>query len=341
MMEATATTRVRPRLGFVGVGWIGLNRMRDLVRDDCAEAAVLADPNPDALSNAFDVAPAAKTCDDLEAVLRSEVDGIVLATPSGMHAEQAIRALEAGKHVFCQKPLGRTARETADVVETARRNDRLLGVDFCYRYTRGMQVARDAIRSGKIGDVYAADLTFHNAYGPEKSWAMDPSLSGGGCIIDLGIHLIDLLLWTLEGADVTEASGVLYRDGVRLRLPTRKVENYGMATVGLSNGATARLACSWRFSPGRDAAIQAAFYGTDGSIMFENVDGSFYDFRVEHRRGSDRELLVEPPDEWGSRAAAAWAERLAENGRFDPQINSAVEVAEVIDMIYGGRSGDA
>ena len=70
-------------------------------------------------------------------------------------------------------------------------------MDLSYRHTTGMQRIRELIRAGELGHVYAVDLVFHNAYGPDKPWFYDVALSGGGCVIDLGIHLVDLALWTL------------------------------------------------------------------------------------------------------------------------------------------------
>lgn len=95
----------------------------------------------------------------LEALLDHELDGIVIASPSALHAAQSIVALEQGVAVL-PKPLGRTRDETAAVVETARHVDRLLSVDLSYRYTDGMRQIRDLIASGELGTVFAVDLTF-------------------------------------------------------------------------------------------------------------------------------------------------------------------------------------
>ena len=83
------------------------------------------------------------------------------------------------------------------VVDSARAADRLLMVDLSYRWTDAARRVRDEVAGGGLGDIYAAELAFHNAYGPDKAWFYDRDLSGGGCVIDLGVHLIDLALWTL------------------------------------------------------------------------------------------------------------------------------------------------
>jgi predicted dehydrogenase len=113
------------------------------------------------------------------------------------------------------------------------------------------------------------------------------------------------------------------------------VEDYAVAMLELSTGAAVRLACSWGLQAGCDAVISASFFGTNGGAALRNVNGSFYDFVAEQYRGTARDGLTEPPDEWGGRAAADWARRLATGDRFDTAAERLVEVAGVLDRIYG------
>lgn len=325
----------RPRLGFVGVGWIGRHRMQAILDSGQAECVALADPSPDCLNEAAALAPEATQCQSLRDVLDSGVDGVVLATPSALHAEQAIEALERGVAVFCQKPLGRSEAEVRAVIAAARRADRLLGVDMSYRFTEAARRVREIVRSGGIGEVFAAELVFHNAYGPDKPWFHDRALSGGGCVIDLGVHLVDMALWTLGFPNVARVTSTLFADGRPLPPDPVEVETYALATITLETGATIQFTCSWNLHAGREAAIGAAFHGTKGGAAFSNVDGSFYDFVADRFDGTRSERLVTPPDAWGGRAAAAWAERLAEDARFDPGIAELSAVAAAIDGIYG------
>jgi predicted dehydrogenase len=322
------------RLGFLGTGWIGRHRMEAIGRSGLAEIAAIADPCGDSLAAALRAAPSARVAASLEDLLELGLDGLVIATPSALHAEQAIAALEAGTAVFCQKPVGRTAAETRRVVEAARRADRLLGADFSYRLVEGVRRIRELVGDGELGTVYAIDLVFHNAYGPDKAWFYDPALSGGGCVIDLGIHLVDLALWLLDFPQLAEIRSQLYSRGHPVT-GRRSVEDFAAATLTTRDGALIRLACSWNLPAGRDAVIRAELIGTAGSASLENLDGSFYDFVAERRRGTVREMLCGPPDEWGGRAAVAWAARLARDARYDPEAERLVTVAEVIDRIYG------
>jgi predicted dehydrogenase len=313
---AAAAAGARPRLGFLGVGWIGRHRMEAILAAGAASAAAIADASPEACAEARKLAPEAEIVGSLHDLLDAGVEGVVIATPSALHAEQAIAALERGVAVFCQKPLGRTAAETKAVVEAARAADRLLAVDLSYRFTAGMQVIRELVTAGELGRVHAVDLVFHNAYGPDKPWFYDPALAGGGCVMDLGVHLVDLALWTLGFPNVADVQARLFAGGEPLAARPDRVEDYAVATLTLETGAAVRLACSWRLQAGRDAAIEAAFYGTEGGAALKNVGGSFYDFVAERYRGTASETLAGPPDAWGGRAAADWARRLAAGERF-------------------------
>jgi predicted dehydrogenase len=325
----------KPRLGFLGVGWIGRHRMEAMLAAGDVEAVGIADPSPEMLAAAALAAPHAKQVSTLEALLELNLDGVAIATPSAMHAEQSIRALQRGAAVFCQKPLGRRVSEVQAVVNAARAADRLLAVDLSYRCTEGMRQIRELVRSGALGSVYAVDLVFHNAYGPDKAWFYDPAMSGGGCVMDLGVHLVDLALWVLDFPGVSDVSAKLFAAGQPVRNAQAQVEDYAIVTLQLATGVAVQLACSWRLQAGRDAVISAAFYGTEGGAALHNVEGSFYDFTAERYTGTARELLTAPPDAWGGRAAVHWAARLAAGERFDPAAEQLSDVARVLDRIYG------
>jgi predicted dehydrogenase len=334
-----------PRLGFVGAGWIGRNRMESVCASGAAAAVAVAEPDPGLLAAALESAPGARPCRDLDELLElapelGGLDGVVIATPSALHAGQSLQALAAGLPVFCQKPLGRDAGEARAVVEAARRADLRLGVDLSYRFVEGARRIRELVAAGELGRMYAARLVFHNAYGPDKPWFYDRARSGGGCVIDLGTHLIDLLLWVLDAPAVTAVTARCFAGGAPLRNPEREVEDYAVARLDLVGGAVAELACSWNLPAGQDAVISAAFYGTAGAAELRNVGGSFYDFVAERFHGTARETLAAPPEAWGGRALEHWARGLGRDRGFDAEVESAARVAAVIDRIYG-REGTA
>src|SRR4051812_47440158 len=110
----------QPRLGFLGVGWIGKNRLEAIVGSGAGIVTAIADASAALTREVAQAFPQAAVLDSLEDLLAADLDGIIIATPSALHAEQAIAALERGVAVFCQKPLGRSAQETRRVVDAAR-----------------------------------------------------------------------------------------------------------------------------------------------------------------------------------------------------------------------------
>jgi predicted dehydrogenase len=322
-----------PRLGFLGTGWIGRERLGAIVRSRLANIVAIADPDLDCAARAQAVAPQCELAASLDELLDHDLDGLVIATPSALHAEQAIAALESGIAVFCQKPLGRSAREVATVIEAARRADRLLAVDLSYRRTAAAETVREHVRSGVLGPIHAVELSFHNAYGPDKPWFLDTSLSGGGCVIDLGTHLVDLMLWALDFPEIDSVASRRWRAGREPR--EGEAEDMCLATLELQNGTHARIACSWFSHEGREAVIEATFRGRDGAASLRNIDGSFYDFTSEHRRGTSAQPLASPPDAWPGRAAVDWVAALASGRRFDPDCAELLALARAIDRIYG------
>ena len=324
------------RIGFVGLGWIGRKRLDAVSAAEDIEIAALADSDPGKLDLARALHPRAHAVHDLEAMLACDLDGVVIATPNGLHASQAIACLSHGIPVFCQKPLAVSADAAQAVIDAAAGVNRLLGVDFCYRYVRGMAELRQRIADGALGEILAIDLTFHNAYGPDKAWVFDRGLSGGGALLDLGVHLLDLALWLQPAASMRASSSRLFAHGRALAPGAEDVEDMAYAELRQTNGAIVRLACSWHAHAGRDAVIALEVFGSRGGAAWRNVNGSFYDFTLDVFQGRASERIAAPPDEWGPRALSAWLARLRVDSSFDEDARLYASSARLIDEIYAG-----
>lgn len=321
------------RLGFAGLGWIGRQRLESIRATGLAEVVAIVEPDEVAAMQATAALVGVKKLDRFDSLLEEELDGIVIATPSAQHAGQAISALQRGIPVFCQKPLGRNLHETSAVISAAKASDCLLGVDLSYRYTAGMQAIRKLIQNDELGAITAIEATFHNAYGPEKSWFYSKKRAGGGCLLDLGIHLVDLALWSLEYPDVRTAYGWTHLGEPRER--DDEVEDHAAGMLLLEGGASLLLSCSWGSHAGCDAEIRMQFFGTKGGASFRNIGGSFYDFTAERfHPDRTREILSNSTEEWGGRAAVAWLEQLYRSRRFDPEVENLNRVAEALDGLY-------
>jgi predicted dehydrogenase len=310
-------------------------RLESVAAGGRAAVAAICDPDGERRARARDVAPGAVERGSLEAVLDlPDLDGVVLATPNDLHAWQAVAALRRGLAVFCQKPLGRDAAETERVVAAAAEAGRPLGVDLCYREVAAVRAARRALRAGRAGRPFAADLVFHNAYGPQSQWFGRRSSAGGGCLLDLGTHLLDLAHHLLGGGAVDLRSAVTLRAGAPVGTGGDEVEDYATAELALA-GCEVRLAASWNLPIGRGCRFEATVYGDRGAVSIGNVGGSFYDFRSELWNGDTSELLCVPGDDWGGRALAAWAADLAGGAGYRASEGARlVQLAGTLDRIY-------
>ncbi len=320
------------RLGFVGLGWIGRQRLDSLASQTGVDVVALCDSQPSKLDDAARAYPNAKCTHHLDELLDAGVDGVVIATPNGAHAAQALHCLHRGAAVFCQKPLATTARDVHQIIAAARAADRLLGIDFSYRHVHGMAELKRRLRDGALGEITSLELTFHNAYGPDKQWCFDPASAGGGCLLDLGVHLLDLALWLQDMPRLELVNATRFTCGQHTQ--PDEIEDQAYVELRQANGAVVRIACSWYAQIGCDAVIGMRILGTQGGAHWRNLNGSFYDFEMLACHGAQAETLAHGADAWGPRALAAWSERLARDRRFDREAEEIARSAELIDAVY-------
>ncbi len=320
-------------LGFLGLGGIGKNRLDALLEPMLVENIHLYDPDMASLETILDTVPLAKIQQSYQEMLDENLDGIVIATPSALHAKQAIQAMEKGLAVFCQKPLGRNLVETQAVVNVAHKLNKLLFVDYSYRYTAAALCLKQLIKGKRLGKIYAVEAVFHNAYGPDKPWFYDPELAGGGCLIDLGSHLIDMALYLFDFPSIEVRYANLLKQG-KANKTMGAVEDFAEAQLSTATGISIRLACSWKLPVGKDAEIYFRVYGTEGGASFHNLGGSFNDFQTDVYTQNTTETFVTPPDDWEGRAIQHWADELAKKNEFKEANYQLLKVASILDDIY-------
>jgi len=238
-MSEVVVNKVKSEIAFIGTGWTGLNQMKHLLDEDICYPVAIFEPDTKNARKAYDLAPDAIVYGDLNDLLESQPDGIVIATPNVFHSAHSMKALQRGIAVFCQEPLALTADETRKVISAAYVGNRLLGVDFPYRSADGIQKIMTLRKD--LGQIYAVDLVFNNSSVLEKSWSGDPALSGGGCLFDSGIHLIDLALWMLDFPEITKISSTLISNGVIIEPGRNLVEDYVSAKMETDTGVAIRM----------------------------------------------------------------------------------------------------
>jgi predicted dehydrogenase len=306
------------RLGVAGLGWLGESLIKDVPRVAGLEVVAVQDVVADraaVMADQYGVGWHGQRYEDL--LLRGDVDAVLICTPNGLHATQAQSALLAGKDVLVQKPLALSSGDALDTIDVARRTEKLLFVDYTYRFLETMGVFRQALSS--VGPARALRATFHNIYGPgaEKTWFFEPSLSGGGALTDLGVHLVDLGLWLIEPRSIRVESVELG--------DTRPVEHAATLALRLDD-IQFEVAVSWN-APLPATEIAFELETAQAVLRWENVDGSFFHFRSL----KDGEVLLDRETTLREDTLRAFAAAVAT--RNGPRIDARVYA--ILDQAYG------
>jgi myo-inositol 2-dehydrogenase/D-chiro-inositol 1-dehydrogenase len=203
--------------------------------------------------------------DSAEQLLKSpEIDAVILATPNGLHAEQTIAALRAGKHVFCQKPIAMTMEEADRVVaEAALHKDQVLQYGFMLRFTPPLADVGKRLKSGALGDPIVSRSAIFG-WEPSARWFYDPR-QGGGVILDTMVHFADLLLWLFGPVDYVQADGGAY--------VLQGAKDFGsadnaMVTVKHKSGVISHQYVTWTAGHGN---FTFEIYGSKGEIAVDLV----------------------------------------------------------------------
>ena len=253
------------RFALLGTGVVA-DFHRQAIRANAAVGAELAavahyDPAQfDRLAAHFGV-----PCLSEEDVLRRDgVDAVVLCTPSGQHAEQAVRAARAGKHVLVEKPMALSLEDADRMIEACEEADVRLGVVFQRRTEATFREVRAAIEEGALGQLtlglitlpYVRDAAYYASADWRGTWALD----GGGVLMNQGIHLVDLLVWFLGDPEAVKAQAETLQHQI-------EVEDTLAATLKLTSGALATITATTTAAPGFPHRIEV--YGTEGGIQIE------------------------------------------------------------------------
>ena len=207
-------------LGIVGAGSIGTVHALAAKRAGVSVGGVW-DLQLDRAKRLAGQVPGARATKGLDDLLQDDrIHGVVIATPNDSHCEIAIRAIEAGRHVLLEKPMATTLSECDHIVAALEKSKVKLQMGFVYRFAPAPRAVRETIDSGELGRIYHAKVSMYRRRGIPGlgGWFTTRARSGGGPLIDLGVHVIDQALW-LCGFPVAErASGVLYANfGPRMR----------------------------------------------------------------------------------------------------------------------------
>jgi len=289
------------RFAIVGAGVISPFHAKAIAANDKAELVAIADVVEEKarkLANDFSVKDV--YTDYQEMLKRDDIDVINVCTPSGLHAEVTIAAAEAGKHVFCEKPLDITLEKMEKMIRTTRERGVKLGVVYQRRTLPAAIAARDAVRSGKLGKLVLGDAylkyyrsqEYYNSAGWRGTWELD----GGGALMNQGVHGIDLIQWMVGDVESVFAHAApLVRD-----IP---VEDTAVAVLKYKNGAFGVIQGTTSVYPGMESRFE--IHGEKGTIIFGDSGIKQWKFIDSDEKA---------PDVQGTLAASSSATNISASG---------------------------
>jgi predicted dehydrogenase len=265
----------------VGVIGMGMGRNHALHYRDCPEADLVAlcDQDEARLGQvAQEVHPRRLYTRWEDLLADPEIDAVSVVLPNVLHAPVTLRALEAGKHVMCEKPLAMHAAEAQEMVDAARRLKRKFMVHFNVRFWPTSQAIKRAIDDGHIGHIYYARSVWHRQRGIPRmgGWFTQKEKAGGGALIDIGVHRLDLAMWFMGYPRPVSVSGATYGYLGR-RLAEQEgvifdVDDMATAFIRFENGAVLSLETSWASNSEKREIQEAQFYGVVGGALMRNVE---------------------------------------------------------------------
>lgn len=276
------------RAGVVGLGWAGRQHMEAYAAQDGVELVALAGMEADQLAllgDRYGIAAERRYADWQDLITAGCVDVLSIAAPTTLHAPIAVAAMDAGIHVLSEKPMAESAAVAQTMVDAARRNGRVLEVSFNHRRRGDVQVLRQLVEAGALGDIYYAKAGWLRRQGIPGmgSWFTRQATSGGGPLMDIGVHMLDMALHLLGEPSVVTATAATYAEfGPRGRGAAayglgRKtdvtaddfdVEDLATAFLRLDGGGTLLLESSWaQWIPYDQCYV--TLYGSEGGASIE------------------------------------------------------------------------
>ncbi len=275
------------KVAVVGNGGISGMHLQSYAKNSDVEIYALCDINEERLNRRGDeyhVDPA-RCFTDVNEMLAAcpEIEAVSVCTWNAAHAPCVIAALNAGKHVLCEKPMAMTVEEAKAMQEAAEKNNKLLMIGFVRRFGNDCAVMKDFIDNDYFGDIYYAKATYLRRKGCPGGWFGDKARSGGGPLIDLGVHVIDLVRYLMGNPLPVSVYGVTYdklkdRPGIKraggymsetqTEKPVFDVEDLASALIRFDNGATLAVEAAFSLNIPNDVG-RIELYGTKSGAVLD------------------------------------------------------------------------
>ena len=314
------------KVAVIGNGGISGVHLRGYSLNPDVEIYALCDINEERLNRRGDeyhVDPARRFTDVNEMLAACpEIEAVSVCTWNAAHAQCAIAALNAGKHVLCEKPMAMTVEEAEAMQAAAEKNNRLLMIGFVRRFGNDCAIMKDFIDNGYFGDIYYAKATYLRRKGCPGGWFGDKARSGGGPLIDLGVHIIDLCRYLMGNPKPVSVYGATFnklgnRSNIKSKAGYISQTRENEDIFNVEDLATAMI----RFDNGSVLQIEASF-----SLNIEKDEGVLQFFGTKAGAKLDTELTIySEMNDYMTNVKLANSTALSFDGLFENEINHFVE----------------
>jgi predicted dehydrogenase len=273
---------------------------------------------------------------------REKPDVVGVALPNFLHAPVTIEALRSGAHVLCEKPMAMNVKQARGMIAAARKAKRLLGINLSYRFTPQAKALKDVADSGALGKVYHAytSWTRRDGFPGMGGWFGRKAMSGGGPLIDLGVHRLDMAMWLMGGPRPVSVSGSAhYEIGVPRGKAQKKaydVEDFACGFIRFDTGASLVFRISWGGHQADPEEMCTAVMGTAGALVHRN-EGGGYNFVAEfhtERKGHKLSGRVLPGASAQGNAYGDFVKSVVHGAPFLATAEDGLRVQQVLDGLY-------
>jgi predicted dehydrogenase len=328
------------KVGIIGGGWPGAAHARGYKEAGGFKVVAVADLIPARRKSLIELTGATREYGEaMELVKDKDLELISVCLPTFLHAPVTIAALKAGKHVICEKPPTIDVKQAMKIATAATKANKVVMYAVQRRFGGGEQAAKQAIEKGYAGDVYHARASWMRTRGIPigTGWFTDKSKSGGGALIDIGVHMLDLAWYLLGQPKPTSVFGMTHHRFDSLVSSDLKfdVDDAAFALIRFEGGKSLELSASWALNqPPQQQGTVCRIYGDKAAIDVYTASGSTL-YRNFDKKGEASPTPLKPPRVAGHAALMRHLKQCIE-GKAQPIIGAAqgVVLMQMIEGIY-------
>lgn len=271
------------RYGFIAAGNITQSSAKAIQGNDQSEVLAVWDPHEgrkNKLCKEYDIPTAAKSAQEI--LGNPDIDVVYVASPNKFHAPWALEVLKAGKHLLLEKPFAMNAAEAQEVLDLAKSTGKVFALGMNNRYNKDCQMIKTLVEQGLLGDIYHAKAYWRRRTGIPGmgTWFGNKELAGGGCLLDIGVHMLDVCLSTMGNFEPESVSGATYTKFGNRGLAAGSwgksdkedipftVDDFSTALIKLKGGATVSLDATWAAHTGTPFQNVELFGTEAGAALF-------------------------------------------------------------------------